>query len=96
MKTLLKYAPEKRRYTFDFTLQEEILAGEILTSATITQERISGTGTLTIGTPTVTDKTISAFVEGGEELDVFHLKCLGVTGAGSKPFICARLKILEC
>lgn len=82
IKTLYKRPVEVRQYSFDFSPQPEIDAGETLSApATIEIERIHGTGTLTAASPTVSSPYVHVQLSGGVDGDRFRIKCTVGTNA---------------
>jgi hypothetical protein len=84
MTTLFKYPEETRTYVFDFSTQVEVAAGDSLSSgAAVTATCVSGTGTLTIGSPSIVSDTVQCTIAGGDLNDKHDVLCVVTTAAGS-------------
>lgn len=68
---LRKCATEVRKFVFDYTTWEEIVAGGSVSSATVT---VSPSGP-TIGTPSVTTPKVYVQVSGGTAGTTYTLEC---------------------
>lgn len=86
---LFKQPAESRLYTFEFADQVEIAdAGESLTGTpTITVTLLSGSGSLTVGSPTISGTKVQVQISGGTAEDRFQVVCQ-VNTSGSH--------VLEC
>lgn len=61
MASLTKNVADDRIYTFDFAALEELVAGQTISSATVT----AAPSGLTIGSPSVVGATVRADISGG-------------------------------
>ena len=83
--TLEKTVAEKRTYEFEFAVQDEIRAGDTIASVSdLTAALRSGSGSLTLGTASISGSKVRFTAEGGVAGDVFDLNCLATTTAGVK------------
>lgn len=82
---LLKKTPsEKRLYNFDFALKSEIEDGtDSISAAAVTQSTISGSGTLTIGSVSVSGTKAQVLISGGTAGARYQLNCLADLASGS-------------
>lgn len=84
MAGLVKRPTEERTYTFSFAEQPEIEGGDTLTgSPTITQETLSGSGSLTIGAASISGSGVRSEISGGVDESLYKLTCTCNTTAGS-------------
>ena len=82
--TLYKQPGEARLYSFDFTDQVEVADNlETLTGTpTVTASLTSGSGTLTVGTPSIVHPNVNFTLSGGTESDRHRILCTVLTSAG--------------
>lgn len=91
---LVKFPEEVRKFAFDFAKQKEIAGGATLASpVTVTQRRLRGTGTLTLGAAAIVGKTVEFTISGGAAGDRFELKCVVNTSAAHTLAACGVLSI---
>lgn len=82
---LFKQPGETRYYSFDFSLQDEIVGGDTLTGSpvpTVVQSTLSGSGALTLGSPLVSGNTVQLSVSGGVDGERYRLLCTVRTTGG--------------
>ncbi len=76
--TFTKYIGESRVYGMDFSLQPEWIAGETLSSCSVTT---TGTG-LTIGTPSITTSKVLVLLSDGVAGTLYPLLFTATTNSG--------------
>lgn len=80
---LWKFPTESREFEFAFASQPEIARDrQTILSATISSTLLTGTGTLTVGTPRVSGSSVFAQLSGGTEAALWELECSATTDAG--------------
>jgi hypothetical protein len=98
MTTLIKIPVESRTYAFNFASQTEIAdAAETLSGTpTVTSELLSGSGALTIGSPSISGAKVVVDISGGSEGDLHHLTASCSTSGGSILAVCGKLRVINC
>jgi hypothetical protein len=94
--TLCKFPGEMMVFAFDLSEQPEIVAGDTLSGTpTVAHTLVSGSGTLTLGSPSISGSKIQLQVSGGTNGATWKLVVTVATLGGST--ICAKglLKIDE-
>lgn len=84
MKQLIKFPEETRTYAFDFSEQAEVVGGETLTpTCAISSTRISGTGSITVGSAVQSGNRVTAQISGGTLGDRYELLATVTTSSGA-------------
>ena len=92
--TLYKYPEESRLYGFDFSEQPELATSTLTGTPTITSRLKSGSGTLTIGTASISGSIVQFRVTGGTIGAVHEILCR-VSTSGSDILAAIGLLKLE-
>lgn len=80
---LYKQPGEVRLYSFDFAAQVEIAGGETLTGTpTIAVSLLSGSGTVTAGSPSISTTFVNFTLSGGTDGDRHRVLCTVATSGG--------------
>lgn len=91
---LIKQPDEVRQYTFDYSAQLEVVAGETLTgSPTVTATVLNGAGSLTIGSPSISGTKVNVTISGGVLGENYAVKCLVQTNASHTLACVGELRI---
>jgi hypothetical protein len=83
---LQKYPGETRTYAFDFAEQVEIAdGGETLTGTpTVAKTQLAGTGTITLGSPSIVGNKVQFTITGGDKGDLHDiLVTVGTSGSAT-------------
>ena len=72
---LNKFATEVRLFDFEFAEQPEISAGALISAATVTQQTLFGSGSLTLGSASISGSTVQIAVGGGVKGSVYRIIC---------------------
>jgi hypothetical protein len=80
--TLNKTTDESRVFDFDFSQQPEIIAGDTIASASLSQTLLYGIGTVTLGTPNISGGKVNFVVSGGTDQSSHRIDCNITTTAG--------------
>lgn len=83
MSYLIKLPDEARQYSFDFSAQTEIAAGDTLTGTpTVTATALTGGAALTLGSPSRVGAMVHVVISGGAIGENYQVKCVVGTTAG--------------
>lgn len=93
---LTKRPSDNRLYQVDFAEFEEIRKGETISSASVTSERITGTGTITLGATSVAGSLVQFRISGGTDGDDHRLSGSATLSGGSVIVGCGKLLVKKC
>lgn len=88
-----KHASAVRLFDFDFARLPEIEDGDVITSAELSQERIAGSGELTLGEITITGAKVKFAIADGTAWAMHRITCVVETALGRSLVAIAHLHI---
>jgi hypothetical protein len=84
MGVIVKRPLEADDFGFDFLRRPRIVAGDTVASVvSITATRLSGSGSLTIGSPSVSGAIVTVRISGGTDGDRYRIECTVLTTQGA-------------